>query len=348
MDPAAELAMNSAMEPATNPRGTVFNVARFSLHDGPGIRTVVFLKGCPLSCAWCHNPEGMSALPEVFFRPDKCLACGRCAAVCPRMAGMAAAAATAAAAVAAAAVPAAAAAKTAPFPDEACPPGCQVCAGACLVGAREAVGTSWDPPKLLDLVLADRAFYEASGGGVTLSGGEPLAQARFATAFLEACGRAGLHRAVETSGFAPERVFLDLARQADLLLYDVKFLDPAAHRDWVGVEIAPILRNLRTAAKLGISIRLRRPLIPGVNDGEDEMRALAALALELGLGVDLLPYHDDAEDKYLKRRKPYRLAGMAAPRSLEGARAPSGPETSSLAECAKILSGLGVQTRIGG
>ncbi len=316
-------------------QGTVFNVARFSLHDGPGIRTVVFLKGCPLSCAWCHNPEGMSARPEVFFRPDKCVACGRCAAVCPRLA-----AATAAPAATAAA--AAAAAKTAPFPDEACPPGCQVCAGACLVGAREAVGTIWDLPKLLDLVLADRAFYESSGGGVTLSGGEPLTQSRFATAFLETCGRAGLHRAVETSGFAPERVFLDLAEQADLLLYDIKLMDPDAHKAWTGVDNALILNNLRAATQVaatkvaGKEIRIRRPMIPGVNDGVDEMRALAALALELRLGVDLLPYHADAEDKYLKRRKPYRLAGMAA------------PEASSVAECAKILSGLGVQARIGG
>ncbi|MFZ3110770.1 MAG: glycyl-radical enzyme activating protein, partial [Rectinemataceae bacterium] len=317
-------------------QGTIFNIARFSLHDGPGIRTVVFLKGCPLSCAWCHNPEGMSALPEVFFRPDKCVACGRCAAVCPRMAGLAAAAAPAATA-------AAAAAKTAPFPDEACPPGCQVCAGACLVGAREAVGTSWDPPKLLDLVLADRAFYESSGGGVTLSGGDPLAQARFATAFLETCGRAGLHRAVETSGFAPERVFLDLAEQADLLLYDIKLMDPAAHKAWTGVDNALILNNLRAAAQAAIQaaetahaaakatraaagaparpgneFRIRRPMMPGVTDGEDEMRALAALALELGMGVDLLPAHADAEDKYLKRRKPYRLAGLAAPRAAAG------------------------------
>ncbi|MDP2791335.1 MAG: glycyl-radical enzyme activating protein [Rectinemataceae bacterium] len=314
-------------------RAVVFNIARFSLHDGPGIRTVVFLKGCPLSCAWCHNPEGMSARPEVFFRPDKCLACGRCAAVCPRMATVAA-------------IGTAPQAPTAPFPDEACPPGCQACAAACGLGVREAVGTSWDLPKLLDLVLADRVFYESSGGGVTLSGGEPLAQARFATAFLETCGRAGLHRAVETSGFAPERVFLDLAAQTDLLLFDIKLMDPAAHKAWTGVDNALILSNLRAATQVaavkaaanvaGKEIRIRRPMIPGVNDGEDEMRALAALALELRLGVDLLPYHADAEDKYLKRRRSYRLAGMAA------------PEASSVAECAKLLSSLGVQVRIGG
>jgi pyruvate formate lyase activating enzyme len=330
---AAELAMDSAMEL----RGNVFDIARFSLHDGPGIRTVVFLKGCPLSCAWCHNPEGMSARPEVFFRPDKCVACGHCAAACPRKA----AAALPTAVISVAPSAAAAAAKTAPFPDETCPPGCQVCAGACLVGAREAVGTSWDLPRLLDLVLADRAFYEASGGGVTLSGGDPLAQAPFATAFLEACGRAGLRRAVETSGFAPERIFLDLAVRTELLLFDVKLMDPAAHKAWTGVDNGLILSNLRAAATAaaaatGLEIRIRRPLIPGVNDGEDETRALAAIALELGLGVDLLPYHADAEDKYLKRRKPYKLAGMTA------------PETSSVARCAEILSGLGVQARIGG
>lgn len=313
--------------------GRVFNIARFSLHDGPGIRTVVFLKGCPLACAWCHNPEGMGAQAEVFFRPDRCVGCGRCAAVCPRMDGSAASA-SGAGAPAAAIVPATQ--YIAPFPDESCPPGCQACAVACPVGAREAVGQAWSVDALLAEALADRAFYEATGGGVTLSGGEPLAQPAFSAAFLAACGGAGLHRAVETSGFASEEAFWLVAERADLLLFDVKLLDPEAHRAWIGVEVAPILRNLKSAAAAGIPVIIRRPLIPGVNDGEAEMNALADLARGLGLGVDLLPYHDDAEDKYKKRRMPYRLAGAKV------------PEAEAVARCESILTGRGVRVRIGG
>jgi len=306
--------------------GRVFNIARFSLHDGPGIRTVVFLKGCPLSCAWCHNPEGMGSRAEAFFRPDKCVGCGRCAAVCPRLAS----------GVALDSSRDSSAPSVAPFPDGDCPPGCQACVAVCPVGAREAVGVAWGVDALLDEVLADRAFYEATGGGVTLSGGEPLAQAEFSAAFLAACGRAGLHRAVETSGFASKEAFERVAELADLLLFDVKLLDPEAHRAWIGVDSAPILRNLRAAVALGSKVIIRRPLIPGINDSDAEMIALADLAGELGLGVDLLPYHDDAEDKYKRRRMPYRLVGAKA------------PEAGVVARCEAILTGRGVRVRIGG
>lgn len=304
--------------------GLVFNIARFSLHDGPGIRTTVFLKGCPLACAWCHNPEGIGARAEIFFRPENCLACGRCVSVCPRTGrepkmeqGQTKP-------------------RTAPFPDEACPPGCVLCAEACPQSARETIGTLWDAEKLLGEVLADRAFYKATGGGVTLSGGEPLAQAGFALEFLAACGRAGLHRAVETSGFAPEDVLAEIAGETDLFLFDIKFLDAAAHRRWTGVGNELILRNLEAAARAGRAVRIRRPLIAGVNDGEAEMSALAALAVELGLGVDLLPYHEYAEDKYRKRRKSYTLAGMKP------------PDEARLARCVDILRGAGAAARIGG
>ncbi|MCE1195221.1 glycyl-radical enzyme activating protein [bacterium] len=319
--------------------GRIFNIARFSLHDGPGIRTVVFLKGCPLACAWCHNPEGMGAAAEAFFRPDRCVGCGRCAAACPRISAGddAAAGAAAAMAVGAAEMPQAAGTPhVAPFPDGDCPPGCQACAAACPVGAREAVGAPWGVDALLSEALADRAFYESSGGGVTLSGGEPLAQPDFSASFLAACGAAGLHRAVETSGFASEEAFGLVAGQADLLLFDVKLLDPDAHRAWTGADLAPILRNLRSAAAAGIPVIIRRPLIPGVNDGEAEMTVLADLAAGLGLGVDLLPYHGDAEDKYRKRRMPYRLAGAKA------------PEAEAVARCESMLTGRGVRVRIGG
>jgi len=315
----------------------VFNVARFSLHDGPGIRTVIFLKGCPLSCAWCHNPEGMGVAAEVFFRSSDCVACGRCALVCPRAIGQ----------------------PVAPRPDTSCPLGCQACVAACPSGAREAVGLRRSVAELLAIAEADRAFYDVSGGGVTLSGGEPLAQAEFSTEFLAACGRAGLHRAAETSGFATKETFLAFAEQVDLLLFDVKFMDPDAHKTWVGVDNEPILRNLRIAAAMGKAIRLRRPLIPGVNDSDEEMRSLAGLALELneirlltmagfpggnsdknpgeaGIGVDLLPYHSYAEDKYDKRGKAYQFKGLRP------------PDDSGIADSAGILSSRAVDVRIGG
>lgn len=304
----------------------VFNIARFSLHDGPGIRTVVYLKGCPLACAWCHNPEGIDDAAAVYARPERCVACGACGPACPISDGS----------------------PVAPAPSSGCPSGCTACAAACHVGAREAVGTPRSLEDLVAEVEADRSFYRVSGGGVTVSGGEPLMHAAFLARFLQACAARRIHSAVETSGQAPAETFRSVAGLADLLLLDIKLMDPEAHRRWTGSHNALILENARIAAAAGTDLRIRRPLIPGVNDGARETEQLGAFVVSLNamrdssgsrrppVGIDLLPYHADAESKYLRWKKPYAFPGLAR------------PSDESVAAIAATLSGYGIAVRIGG
>ena len=320
----------------------VFNIARFSLADGPGIRTVVYLKGCPLSCAWCHNPEGIDAAVAVYPRPERCVACGACAPVCPRMAGSAATAAVVSEAAAPEAAP------IAPEPSADCPAGCDACAAACLHGARERVGTAFGIDDLLAEVEADRSFYRVSGGGVTLSGGEPLAHPDFTLRFLRACAERGIHTAVETSGQASESAFRAVAALADLILLDIKLMDPEAHRRWTGSDNARIRANARLAARSRADLRIRRPFIPGVNDSPEETAALGMFVVSLNamrassgsgggpVGIDLLPYHADAEGKYARWKKRYELAGLGR------------PSDESVAAAASALSKYGISVRTGG
>lgn len=239
-------------------RGVVFDIRRDAAHDGPGIRTVVFLKGCPLSCAWCHNPEGLSPEPELGFNASRCLGCSYCIEACPdgldpreraRAVGCAA-----------------------------CP---APCAEACPADALRRIGRASGLAELMAELRADKPFYDASGGGVTFSGGEPLMQAAILEAALLACRAEGIRTAIETSSFAPPETFMRIAQVADLLLLDLKFADEGLHRLHTGVSNAPILANLRAAARAGLAYALRLPLIPGYNDAEGELEAMAELAAEL-------------------------------------------------------------------
>jgi pyruvate formate lyase activating enzyme len=250
----------------------IFNVQRFSLHDGPGIRTTVFFKGCPLRCPWCHNPESLESRPEVAVQLDRCLECGACVEVCPRPVGP---------------LPAGGA-----LGEDGCE-ACRRCIEACPSGAREVVGRRWTVDEVVAEVLRDRLFFDQDGGGVTFSGGEPLAQPDFLCACLERCRDEGIHTVLDTSGVAPREDSLRAAELSDLVLYDLKTADPLAHERLVGVPLSGVLDNLRALDALGARIWLRVPLVPGMNDDPRAFEAIARLVSPLRSveKICLLPYH---------------------------------------------------------
>ncbi len=304
-------------EPARAPRGTVFNVQRASFHDGPGVRTTVFLKGCPLRCPWCHNPEGIAPQPQVIVNDARCLGCRSCEEACPRPGGPLSSGESLGA--------------------DGCL-GCGRCFDACPAAAREAAGREWTVAEVLAEVLRDRLGYDTSGGGVTFSGGEPLFQPAFLVACLEACRREGIHTAVDTCGFAPAGVVAAAAARTDLLLWDLKHLDPARHRELTGAPLAPVLANLEAASRLGVRIWLRIPVIPGINDDPANLRAAAAVASRLPAveRVSLLPYHRTGTAKGGRLGRVDLLDGVAPPSS------------ERMRELAEVVAGGGVEAVVGG
>ncbi len=282
-------------------RGLIFDLKRFSVHDGPGIRSTVFLKGCPFLCPWCHNPESRAAEAMLLFRAELCLGCGKCVEACPEEAIRLAAGKS--------------------LTDES---GCRLrgeCVAACPTNAREMLGRSVDTAELLAELERDRVFYEESGGGVTFSGGEPLAQPEFLIEALELCGQADLHRAVDTTGHAEPELFAAVAERAELILFDLKLMDEQRHRRFTGSSNRQLLSNLDTLESMGRSLEVRVPVIPGVNDDAENMRATAArLSGMLNLsGVTLLPFHAGSRDKHARFGMDWNLPGdmKASPERLE-------------------------------
>ena len=253
-------------------QGRVFDVARFCLDDGPGIRTTVFLKGCPLRCAWCHNPESQRAEPEILFSAERCTGCGACAAACPRRCH--------------------AVGEGHGFDRARCA-GCGACARACPAGALRLAGRLCTAREVFTEVLADKAYYETSGGGLTVSGGEPAAQPGFVAALFGLARAEGIHTCVETCGEAPGEVFEKLLPLTDLFLYDWKMSNPEAHRRFTGTDNRRIRENLLFLDRHGAAIVLRLPLIPGYNDVPEHFEGVKALVRECPrIGrIEIMPYH---------------------------------------------------------
>lgn len=275
--------------------GRIFNVMRFSTHDGPGIRTTVFLKGCPLSCWWCHNPENWGHVPAEIYLRDRCTGCGACVDACPAQALV-----------------------LGPEGVQTNPDRCRhcgTCVRTCPAEARESTGWGIGLDELVRAVERDIPFYDQSGGGVTFSGGEPLAQPEFLLAALERCGQLDIHRTVDTSGYAEPDLLLLAARTTDLFLYDLKVMDPEVHRRCTGVDNARILSNLKLLSESGVEIAIRIPLIPGVNDDGDNIAATGRFIAGLPRRhrVDLLPYHATARAKYARLGLPYAEPTLLPP-----------------------------------
>jgi len=307
-------------EPAQEPLGRVFDVQRYSIHDGPGIRTTVFLKGCPLTCAWCQNPESQHNHIELFFLAEKCKGCGTCVAACPKGAiriegGIS-------------------------VTDRSLCDGSGLCVQVCPNDARSLVGRKVTPSEIFEQVSADAIFYEQSGGGVTLSGGEPLSQSSFCAGLLSLCREAGYHTAVETCGQASWGAVKKVIPLADLVLFDLKHMDPVEHSRHTGVSNERIQENmLRIRHELGKAMIARVPVVPGYNDSAENIGAVArfvAEELDTTVPVNLIPYHR------LGNSKLERLGRSKEAREIEP------PTRERLAILQDVVRSFGLEVSIGG
>lgn len=298
-------------------KGIVFDIKGFAVHDGPGIRTTVFLKGCPLRCDWCHNPESQSERPVLAQFPRNCIGCGKCLTRCPNGA--------------------LSRGETQIIIDRSRCKGCGLCAQTCYAEALVLRGKIMTVEEVMAEVRKDKPFYDNSGGGMTISGGEPLYQPEFTLALLQAARAEGFHTCLDTSGYAAWAVLEQMLPYVNMVLYDVKSVDPAVHRAHTGRPNSVIMQNLRALAGEAVEIKVRLPLIPGVNDSEQSVRDIAQFLASLKRvpSLEILPYHKLGEGKY-------EALGIHNGLHLEP---PPKPEVEKLAQLAREL---GVECQVGG
>ncbi|MBI2841997.1 MAG: glycyl-radical enzyme activating protein [Armatimonadetes bacterium] len=289
--------------------GIISDIQRFAVHDGPGIRTTVFLKGCPMRCLWCHNPEARSNESQLAFYANKCIDCGLCAAACPNGAILSG---------------------DRRVDRERCCV-CGACADACPSGALELIGRVATAAQVLDVVMRDLPYYKISDGGVTMSGGEPLYQHSFSIFLLRAFMERGLHTAVDTCGLAPWERLAEIAGLTNLFLYDIKAADPEKHARFCGTDNAIVLQNARRLAETGAKIIFRVPLIPGYNDSAEDIRLVGEFILSLpgDQRLEFVPYHRIGKGKYEALGLDYPLPHIGAPQNLD--------------ECKRALLSAGVK-----
>jgi len=297
----------------------IFDIKRYAINDGPGIRITIFLKGCPLSCKWCHNPESQTATAQKLYTEKNCIGAQECVSICPENAL------------------------------ELTPKGivtdfnsctlCGLCAEVCPTKAMEMSGRMYNVEQLMKIIEKERIHIDHSGGGVTFSGGEPLMHAEFLLEMLKACGDAKLHRTVDTSGYADKNTLLEVAEHTDLFLYDVKHIDSKIHKKWTGVGNKLILENLKILAETRAEINIRIPLIKKVNEDQESISNIAEFVSKLPgkkPDVNILPYHNIAVNKYNKLGCEYNKFEMAEPSEKEQLRA------------IEIFQQFGIAAEIGG
>jgi len=297
----------------------IFDIKRYAINDGPGIRIVIFFKGCNLQCAWCHNPEGISGKIEKMFAPAKCISCGTCVEVCPEKA-------------------------ITLTPEGILTDGdlctvCGKCAEVCPTKAIEMSGKQMSVSEIMETIEKERIFFDQSGGGVTFSGGEPLVHTKMLIELLDECGRRGIHRAVDTAGNVSSDIILEVAKRTDLFLYDIKMMDSGSHQKWIKAGNGKILANLKAISEIDAHIIIRIPLIGGVNDTDLNIGYTAAYIAGLAGNkkeVHLLPYHNIAQHKYSKLGKLDDFETLRA------------PDNETLIRAIAKFAAYGIKAEIGG